>query len=61
MTRAALVFDAIWLSTLRARANQPRLRPRVPLLAGAGAVGRFYRILCIKSVYGPRPMCIVCY
>ena len=39
MTLAALAFDAIWLSALRARANQPRLRPRVPLLAGAGAVG----------------------
>ena len=39
ITRAALEFDASWLAALRAKANQPRLRPRVPLLAGAGAVG----------------------
>ena len=39
ITRAALEFDASWLAALRAKANQPRLRPLVPLLAGAGAVG----------------------
>ena len=39
MTQAARAFDAAWLATLRARANQPPLRPRVPLLAGADAVG----------------------
>ena len=39
MTRVAMAFDAIWLAALRAKANQPPLRPRVPLLAGADAVG----------------------
>lgn len=39
MARAALEFDANWLADLRAKANQPPLCPRVPLLAGAEAVG----------------------
>lgn len=39
MTRVAMEFDAIWLAALRAKANQPPLRPRAPLLAGADAVG----------------------
>ena len=34
-----MTFDAIWLAALHARASQPPLRPRAPLLAGAGAVG----------------------
>ena len=39
MTRAALEFGANWLADLRAKTNQPPLCPRVPLLAGAEAVG----------------------
>ena len=39
MTRAPLGFDANWLATLRAKASQPPLRTRVPLLAGADTVG----------------------
>ncbi len=34
-----MTFNAIWLAALRERASQPPLRPRAPLLAGAGAVG----------------------
>ena len=34
-----MALDASWLAALRARANQPPLRPRVPLLAASARVG----------------------
>ena len=34
-----LVLDADWLAALQARANQPELRPRVPLWAGQARIG----------------------
>ena len=48
MTRVGLEFDAKWLADLRAKANQPPLCPRVPLLAGAEAVGSMLPELMYK-------------
>ena len=47
------MFDATWLAALRARASQPPLRPRMPLMAGAGAVGSILPALMHKISHFP--------
>jgi 8-oxo-dGTP pyrophosphatase MutT (NUDIX family) len=53
MTRAFLEFDGGWLAALRARADQPPLCPRAPLLAGGSVVGSILPDLLHKI--GPQP------
>ena len=52
------VLDAAWLAALRAGADVPPLRPRVPLFAGVARSGSVEPDFLSKISLQPRPICV---